>query len=221
MAGTDEVRCSPNGRRLFRWRPIVGAFAVGAVLLVPGQASAQPGTAPDESVPDDSVSVEPVTPTIDFGHDSAVTGMMDGLRDAVPGLDLGSLLPAPAAPGPAPAATPQTSTGERAVQAADSKIGAAYGYGATGPNAFDCSGLVQWAYGQAGVEVPRTSYEQLSAGTPVALADLAPGDVVSSEGGGHSALYAGDGKVVHAATSNTGVVMSDLSQMPINAVRRF
>ncbi len=110
---------------------------------------------------------------------------------------------------------------EIAIEAARSKIGAGYSGGATGPDSFDCSGLVQWAYRQAGVDLPRTSYEQLATGTPVDLDDLEPGDLVSFYGGGHSALYAGNHQVVHASTYGRGVEVSDISEMPFAGARRF
>jgi peptidoglycan DL-endopeptidase CwlO len=129
--------------------------------------------------------------------------------------------PPAAAPAPAPAPIPQPSVGDKALQAAQSKVGSPYVYGAAGPSSFDCSGLVQWAYKQAGVNLPRTSQAQLSAGAPVALADLRPGDVVSFNGGGHSALYAGNGNVVHASTSGQPVKVAALSSMPFSGARRF
>ncbi|WP_433757341.1 NlpC/P60 family protein [Nocardia sp. CA-135398] len=122
---------------------------------------------------------------------------------------------------PAPTVSPERTHGAVAVDAARGKVGTAYIMGATGPDAFDCSGLVQWSYRQAGVKVPRTSYEQLSSGTPVSRDELEPGDVVSFYGGGHSALYAGDGKVIHASTYGTGVIMSPMSSMPYAGARRY
>ncbi|MGW4329634.1 C40 family peptidase [Nocardia sp. NPDC004573] len=127
----------------------------------------------------------------------------------------------PRAPTPPAAVIPQKSAGEMAVDAARTKIGSDYSYGAVGPDTFDCSGLVQWSYEQAGVELPRTSYDQLAAGTPIPLDDLRPGDMVSFYGGSHSALYAGDGKVIHASTYGTGVITSPLSSMPVTGARRF
>ncbi len=124
----------------------------------------------------------------------------------------------PASP---PVVAPQRTHGEIAVDAARAKVGTGYSMGATGPDVFDCSGLVQWSYKQAGVKVPRTSYEQLSAGTPVAQDELEPGDVVSFYNGSHSALYAGDGKVIHASTYGTGVIMSPMSSMPYAGARRY
>ncbi|MFD0361500.1 C40 family peptidase [Nocardia sp. GCM10030253] len=125
------------------------------------------------------------------------------------------------APAPAPTVTAPKSPGAVAVDAARSKLGADYIMGADGPDAFDCSGLVQWSYGQAGVDTPRTSYQQLAAGTPVSVDELQPGDVVSFYGGGHSALYSGEGKVIHASTYGTGVIESDMASMPYASARRY
>ncbi|NLG54775.1 MAG: C40 family peptidase [Rhodococcus sp.] len=113
------------------------------------------------------------------------------------------------------------SVGERAVEFALSKVGAPYVYGASGPNSFDCSGLVQWAFKQAGLNVPRTSYEQASAGAPVASHDLRPGDVLSFYGGSHSGIYVGDGNFVHASTSGQPVKVAPISSMPYDGARRF
>lgn len=126
-----------------------------------------------------------------------------------------------ATPAPAVHTEPHPTPGQLAAAAARSKVGSAYSYGSAGPDAFDCSGLVQWSYKQAGVDLPRTSYEQLRSGTPVSLDQLKEGDMVSFYGGGHSAIYVGDGKVVHAATSGRGVVLSPLSEMPACGARRF
>ncbi|MFB7722237.1 C40 family peptidase [Nocardia sp. NPDC056100] len=126
-----------------------------------------------------------------------------------------------AVPAPMPAAMPKKSAGERAVEAARTKIGSNYRAGGAGPDNFDCSGLVQWSYHEAGVDLPRTSYSQLAAGTPVSVDELQPGDLVSFYGGGHSALYAGDGQVIHAATYGSGVKLSPMSEMPVSGARRF
>jgi len=130
---------------------------------------------------------------------------------------------APAAPQAAPAqfTAPYTSVGQRAADAAQSKLGAPYVYGAAGPNSFDCSGLVQWAYKQAGLNVPRTSYEQAGAGRAVSIAELLPGDVVSFYGGSHTGLYIGGGNIVHASTSGQPVKIAPLNSMPVDGARRF
>ncbi|AYF78662.1 NlpC/P60 family protein [Nocardia yunnanensis] len=137
--------------------------------------------------------------------DAAATGMSEAAGASVP----------------VPAAMPKRSTGQRAIDAARSKLGAYYRAGGNGPDSFDCSGFVQWSYRQAGVELPRTSYSQLAAGTPVPLDDLQPGDLVSYYGGGHSAMYLGDGQIIHASDSSSGVKISPLNNMPVTGARRF
>lgn len=102
-------------------------------------------------------------------------------------------------------------TGEAAVAAARSQLGAPYVWGGTSPSGFDCSGLTQWAYRQAGVEIPRTA-EQQAIGTQVTADQLQPGDLVVWDG--HVAMYAGDGQIIEAGdpvqtnplrTSNMGM----------------
>jgi len=114
-----------------------------------------------------------------------------------------------------------SSDGGRALAAAESKIGAPYVWGATGPDSFDCSGLVQWAYSQAGVSIPRTTYDQAVGGTPVSRDDLQPGDVVLYYGGEHVGIYAGGGQVVHAPTSGESVKRAPVDSMPYYLSRRY
>lgn len=83
-------------------------------------------------------------------------------------------------------------------------VGLPYVYGASGPNAFDCSGLVQYVYAQAGISLPRTSYAQGAAGVHVSAAEAQPGDIVYY--GGHVGIYAGNGMMIDAGTPDTGVV---------------
>ncbi|MFD4469308.1 C40 family peptidase [Rhodococcus sp. NPDC058505] len=128
-------------------------------------------------------------------------------------------LPGGGAPAPAPA--PMATHGTAALDAALSKLGAPYVWGATGPNSFDCSGLVQWAYRQAGVSVPRTTHDQVNAGSPVGRGDLQPGDVVLFSGAEHVGLYAGDGTVVHAPTTGQPVKKTPVDAMPFHAARRY
>lgn len=157
-----------------------------------------------------------------------VDAAVQQVNQAAPGL-----LPQAAAPGQA-AAAPNLMTalgqlqgtntkGDAAVNAAKSKIGARYVWGATGGadgRSFDCSGLVQWAYKQAGVSIPRTSFEQAHAGRPVALHDLRPGDILITRGGGHSQIYAGHGQVIEAMTSGVPVKYSNVDLKSVYAARR-
>jgi cell wall-associated NlpC family hydrolase len=108
-----------------------------------------------------------------------------------------------------------------ALQNALSKIGSPYRYGAAGPTAFDCSGLVNWAFKNAGVVLPRTSRALSTIGTPVAKADLRPGDLVFFYRPiSHVAIYIGDGKVVHASNSRSPVKISNLAGMKFTTARR-
>ncbi|MBH0780062.1 C40 family peptidase [Nocardia bovistercoris] len=171
----------------------VGAASIGAILLPAATASAQPVTIPGVG-------------TFEVPNEIAIPPGIPGLE--VPGA-------------PLPFVAPKKSIGEVALDAALSKIGAPYVYGASGPDAFDCSGLVQWAYREAGMNLPRTSGAQLSSGAPVSLDSLQPGDLVSFYDGGHSGLYAGDGNVVHASTSGTPVRIAPISSMPFAGARHF
>jgi peptidoglycan DL-endopeptidase CwlO len=117
----------------------------------------------------------------------------------------------------APAAAPSSV----ALQSALSKIGSPYRYGAAGPTAFDCSGLVNWAFKNAGVALPRTSRALSKVGAPVARADLRPGDLVFFyQPVSHVAIYIGDGKVVHASSRRSPVKISNLAGMPFTSARR-
>ncbi|WP_246394891.1 C40 family peptidase [Corynebacterium anserum] len=109
-----------------------------------------------------------------------------------------------------------------AVAAAMSKIGAPYGWGAAGPDVFDCSGLMYWAYQQIGVSIPRTSSAQIAGGTPVSLDALQPGDIIGYYPGiTHVGMYIGDGKVVHAADYGIPVQVVPLNSMPISGAARY
>ncbi|WP_063821340.1 C40 family peptidase [Nocardia cerradoensis] len=114
----------------------------------------------------------------------------------------------------------QHGVGDVALDAARSKIGADYVWGASGPSNFDCSGLVQWAYKQAGIQLPRTSFEQSHVGKPVAFQDLKPGDLVIQNGGGHVSMYAGDGKILQAPQSGETVSYAHLDPDSIVTARR-
>ena len=94
------------------------------------------------------------------------------------------------------------------------KLGKPYRWGAVGPNAFDCSGLVKWSFGQAGRSLPRTSRAQAGAGMPVSRANLQPGDLVFFyKPISHVGIYIGNNKVVHASRKGQPVKVSDMSRM--------
>ncbi|MGI6797156.1 NlpC/P60 family protein [Gordonia sihwensis] len=123
-----------------------------------------------------------------------------------------------------PRAVPKGTSPELvAVQAAISRIGDPYVWGATGPNQFDCSGLMLWAYKQAGRSIPRTSEAQLAGGTPVDRNDLEPGDlIIYYPDATHVGMYVGDGYVVHASTFGVPVAVVPIDKAgPYNSARRY
>ncbi|MFQ6143046.1 NlpC/P60 family protein [Streptomyces seoulensis] len=103
-----------------------------------------------------------------------------------------------------------------AFSAAQSKIGSAYVYGATGPSSFDCSGLTSWAYAQAGVSIPRTSESQANIGQRIySQSQLQVGDLVFFYGDlHHVGLYAGNGQVLHAPHTGAVVRYEAIGNMP-------
>jgi len=111
--------------------------------------------------------------------------------------------------------TVSVSAGQAIADEALKHVGKAYVYGASGPNAFDCSGFALYVYRQFGYSLNRTAADQMYHGTPVAKSDLIPGDLVffNNRGTsyiGHVGIYIGNNKMVHASTSSTGVIISDL-----------
>ncbi|MEU7060518.1 NlpC/P60 family protein [Streptomyces sp. NPDC046197] len=108
-----------------------------------------------------------------------------------------------------------------AVAAARSALGRPYVWGASGPAGFDCSGLMQWAYAQAGVHLPRTSQEQRYAGRRIPLSQARPGDlVVYRSDAGHVGMYMGNGRVIHAPYPGAPVRYDRVDMMPISSVTR-
>ncbi len=108
-----------------------------------------------------------------------------------------------------------------ATNAALSKQGSPYVWGATGPDSFDCSGLVQWAYKQAGVSLPRSTYSQETVGSSVSQSNLAPGDLIFFNGGEHVGIYIGNGNVVHAPTEGENVKVSPYQYVgSVSSIRR-
>ncbi|MFB9462899.1 C40 family peptidase [Streptomyces cinereospinus] len=103
------------------------------------------------------------------------------------------------------------------------QVGDAYVMGASGPNAWDCSSLVQAAFKQVGVDLPRVSQDQSMVGTEVSLSNLAVGDILYWGGKGsayHVGVYIGNGQYLDAANPSKGVVIQDLSGYPASGAVR-
>jgi cell wall-associated NlpC family hydrolase len=110
----------------------------------------------------------------------------------------------------APAASSKAAT---AVQAAMSKVGSSYAYGATGPSSFDCSGLVMWALRQAGVSVPHSSFAQYGLGQSVSSDQIQAGDLVFFNTAGSGASDVG------IATSSTTAVSATTHGVMTHSIR--
>ncbi|MEV5998366.1 NlpC/P60 family protein [Streptomyces griseomycini] len=124
----------------------------------------------------------------------------------------------------APGSVTSQAPGPRAAEAvsyAYRKIGSPYVWGATGPDAFDCSGLVQAAYRSAGVSLPRTTYAQITTGRRVSRSELRPGDLVFFYSGiSHVGIYVGDGRMIHAPNPSAPVRLDPVDRMPFAGATR-
>jgi cell wall-associated NlpC family hydrolase len=129
--------------------------------------------------------------------------------------------PSPASPPPAPAPPPPSPPNgsggaDRAISFAKAQLGEPYVWGASGPDSWDCSGLMLGAWEQAGVYLPHYSVAQYYAGTPISAGDLRPGDLVfwgtssDPESIHHVAMYIGDGMIIHAPRTGRPVEIDSM-----------
>jgi peptidoglycan DL-endopeptidase CwlO len=162
-----------------------------------------------------------------------------GLPAAAPGAPTPEALPPGAPPpdaqppGEAPApgglpgfmAPPGGGAGDRGnvVEAALTQVGTPYSWGGAAPGGFDCSGLVMWAFQQAGISLPHSSQALAQGGQPVSLSDLQPGDVLTFySDASHAGIYVGDGMMIHSSTYGVPVrVVPMNSSGPIYDARRY
>ncbi|NGO47401.1 C40 family peptidase [Streptomyces ureilyticus] len=128
---------------------------------------------------------------------------------------------ASASPAPGSTAGAPNSRAAAAITYAYEKLGSPYVWGATGPDAFDCSGLMQAAYRSAGISLPRTTYDQIEAGERVARGGLRPGDLVFFYSSiSHVGLYVGNGQMIHAPNPSAPVRLAPLDEMPFAGATR-
>ena len=116
-----------------------------------------------------------------------------------------------------PGSTPMAYTGptgtqaDKAVAFAYAQLGKPYEWGATGPNAYDCSGLVQAAWAAAGLAIPRTTYEDWDDLQHIPVSEMAPGDLIIFDDEGHVGMYVGDGYFIDAPTTG-----KDVERVPLD-----
>lgn len=107
---------------------------------------------------------------------------------------------------------PTNTQAGQAVSFAYAQLGKPYVYGATGPNSYDCSGLVQAAWAAAGVSIPRSSYEQWAALPHVPMSAIQPGDLIFFDAEGHVGIYVGNNMIIDAPQPGQSVEKVSLSQ---------
>lgn len=113
---------------------------------------------------------------------------------------------------------------------AEKEIGVPYVWGGASPSGFDCSGLMQWLYGQVGIKIPRTSREQKKAGTQISLQDAQPGDLVlftyygsasNPPPANHVGMYIGPGKMIDAPRPGKTVEVDPIDMAHLDSVVHF
>ncbi|MQY25545.1 hypothetical protein NRB56_11020 [Nocardia sp. RB56] len=159
----------------------------------------------------------PMEVSVDLPFD--LDGLINPTEDVAGGFGTGSFAGPASLAASVPVASPRALA---ALSAAGTQVGKPYEWGATGPVAYDCSGLVQWAFRQVGVTLPRTTYQQARAGSPVPIGALQPGDViVLNRDGSHVGIYAGEGMILNAYDRGYPVGLTPLNRFSIFSIRRF
>jgi cell wall-associated NlpC family hydrolase len=121
-----------------------------------------------------------------------------------------------------PSGVDATGAAATAIRYAMAQVGKAYVYGAAGPSAFDCSGLMMMAWAQAGIALPHSSSAQYGMGRHVSSQELQPGDLVFYYSPiSHVAMYIGNGLIVEAANPGAGVRVSGVFSMPFAGATRL
>jgi LysM repeat protein len=199
---------------------------VGQVLRLSGSAAPDPAPAPAHPSSGDTYTVEAGDTLASIAARFATTyqtlASINGISNpnfiyVGEVLRLSGSAPAQApAPAPDPAPAPASSAQATAVRVALAQVGKPYAWGGAGPDSFDCSGLVMYAYAAAGISLPHYTVSQYDDTTRISESQLEPGDLVFYDTGGgaqpgHVAMYIGNGDVVSANNYGTYVQTQPLS----------
>ena len=190
------------------------AAAAGAALIgsvAPAQAYAQAPVASGAS------SWAPVASSV--ANYSSYTYQAPAAQQAVTPQAAPAAIPAASASSVSPQSTSTTALVPAAstsgiVGTAMQGVGTGYVWGGTSFGAWDCSGFTQWVYAQNGIDLPRTSFQQIAAATPTA--NPQPGDLVSQNGGNHIGIYIGGGKMISALNPTQGTFVHSVNAMPVD-----
>lgn len=210
----------------------LGLGSAAAYMALPPSSAPEPSPSPEttgqmQAVADEPSPVSPwafpkavpvvrASPTATRSHAASVHRKVTVAPKVVP---KPVVRVSPAAPKPSPKPVRTAAPAPKPVSASKvsqllaflhAQVGKAYVYGGTGPDAFDCSGLVQAAYASIGVGLPRTSEDQASSGVPV-TGPLEPGDILVTHDEGHDAVYIGGGMYIGAENSSEGIRILPLS----------
>jgi cell wall-associated NlpC family hydrolase len=229
-----------TGKRTPGMTPYVSKIARSYGANVPPSVPLGPAASPDSTVRGGVTPPTPAAPQVPVFDPQAYAesvrsafmqggGRMDLMQ--IPGLTQAAFH-TPAAPGATPAhrtgspspasgaapigaVMPSNNLGARAVKQAARQLGDPYVFGASSagadPSSFDCSSLVQWAYRQVGVDIPRDTYGQQAVLKPKAWKNLQIGDPIYRRSGGHVVIYAGGNRVIAAPHTGTVVKYQPLS----------
>ena len=116
---------------------------------------------------------------------------------------------------------PASGRAKTALDFAYAQLGKPYEWGSTGPNSYDCSGLVGASWRSAGVSLPRTVKEMYDAGRKVSRSDMQPGDIIYwYNDSQHNGMYVGDGKAIHAPRTGKNIEIVPVDSMPFFAASR-
>jgi cell wall-associated NlpC family hydrolase len=206
--GSTQVVTPAAGAAASSVKGWLGAFAAiglpGVDLLVGHQYSSDLGLTPDSGVVVSAPALDGST-------------LQSELQSALPGGAV-ELLHADQLPTSLPGNTVGAATRQKILAAALSRVGLPYVWGGAGPSDFDCSGLVQWAFRQAGILMPRVAAEQFLTGDHIPLSDAQPGDLLfwtyDPQDPGyvdHVAIYLGNGLMVVAPHTGTDVQVAPVT----------